>query len=145
MARIAPPHVTLVYPEETNDEESLVRAARFAASRHGPFVLRLEEFIAERDGDGGVFVRVGDPSGRLTALRDELLLPPQRFLGYPFHSTVVHPRTSDQGPLCWSTLAGQSLGLDVTVHEMVLSSTTEVSRTVLERFPLLGPAIRQGP
>jgi len=36
----------------------------------------------------------------LETIRDRLLLPPQRYSGHPFHSTIAHPRTSTDPAGC---------------------------------------------
>ena len=64
MAGIAPPHVTLVYPEETVDERSLLVRVSETCERFGPIRIRIEEFAADNAGEGGVYALVGDPTWR---------------------------------------------------------------------------------
>lgn len=134
MLRIAPAHVTVTYPDECHDEAGLLDRARRAAARLGPVRLRLGRIRCVDGGRGGVFAEVDDVDGWLAELRDELLLPPQRDRKVPFHSTIVHPRTSDRGPECWTALAGTELDVACAVAELLFTETKASGRTVLERF-----------
>jgi hypothetical protein len=98
-----------------------------------PFTLRLGALAAA---DGGVFALVEDPSGRLETLRQRLLRPPQRSLGYPFHTTVAHPRTAASPGECWEHLRGRHLTGEVAVEELLWTATDDTRRTVLARLPL---------
>jgi 8-oxo-dGTP pyrophosphatase MutT (NUDIX family) len=136
MRRITPPHVTVVYPEETVDEDRLFESLGAASALTDPVTVTIGDVAGVDDGIGGVYATVDDPSGGLETLRDRLLLPPQRWLGYPFHTTIVHPRTSDRGPACLDMLAGRALDLEFVASEAVFTVTDEQRREVLERFPL---------
>lgn len=138
MARIAPPHVSLVYPEETADAGLLLDRLGEAAAETAPIPLRIGGFTGDDDGRGGVFAAVDDPAGGLTALRDRLLLPPQRFSGYPFHTTIAHPRTATALTECWAALRGGSLDLSCVVDEAQWTVTDGSGRTVLATFPFEG-------
>ncbi len=81
---------------------------------------------------------IDDTEGQLETLRAQLLLPPQRCSGYPFHSTVVHPRTSAAGAACWARLRGAALDMSFTVRELLWTETDASTRRVLARFPLTG-------
>lgn len=137
MAAVAPPHVTLVYPEETADEDLLLVRAQAACARTAPFRLGLRGVVAEEAGRGGVFVAVDDVDGAWGALRLDLLRPPMtRYSGVGPHATIVHPRTSERGPECFRSLGGLRLDVEVEVIEVVFTETTAESFTVLRRFPL---------
>ncbi|WP_436777752.1 2'-5' RNA ligase family protein [Yinghuangia sp. YIM S09857] len=139
MAAVVPPHITLVYPEETADEELLSARAEAACGRTAPFRLGLRGVVAEEAGRGGVFVEIDDVGGAWTALRDDLLRPPMmRCPGVAPHATIVHPRTSDRGPECFRSLAGQRLDVEVRVREVVFTETTAESFAVPRRFALRG-------
>ncbi len=81
MRRVAPAHVTVVYPEETVDAGLLLERAALLARETSAFPIRLGELQCEDEGRGGVLARVEDPTGQLAILRDRLLLPPQRASG----------------------------------------------------------------
>lgn len=138
MATLTPPHVTVVYPEETIDEAVLLAAVADTASETPPFELYLRAVLADDDGDGGVFVEVQDPAGALETVRDRLLLPPQRHSGFPFHTTIAHPRTSLDPRGCWRELQGQRLDRSVSVEELLHTVTDNRGRRVLSRHPLRG-------
>ncbi|MFC0673803.1 NUDIX domain-containing protein [Brachybacterium hainanense] len=138
MRGVAPAHVTVVYPEETVDAELLLERAAHAADGTAAFDIRLGAFGCEDEGCGGVFVMVEDLAGGLETLRDRLLLPPQRFSGYPFHATVAHPRTSPSPSACWTQLRGRGMDLSFTVRELLWTITDASTHTVLERFALTG-------
>jgi 8-oxo-dGTP pyrophosphatase MutT (NUDIX family) len=140
MTALAPPHVTVVYPEEFGDEDLLWSRAAGAARGCPPARLRLGPVDALDGGAGGVFVRVDDVDGVLTELRDESLLPPFRHPDLPFHVTLVHPRTSKQGPACWAELRGRRLDVGTTCDTLLLTETGPSGRTVLRRAALAGAA-----
>ncbi|WP_232021623.1 MULTISPECIES: NUDIX domain-containing protein [Pseudonocardia] len=137
MRDVVPAHVTVVYPEETVDAELLLERAARAADEMPAFPIRLGAFGCA-EGRGGVFVMVEDSRGGLEALRDRLLLPPQRFSGYPFHATVAHPSTAQSLSACWTQLSGSGLDVSFRVRELLWTVTDASTRTVLERFALTG-------
>jgi mutator protein MutT len=136
----APAHVTVVYPEETVDPALLLEELGRAAGESAPIPLRLGPLACVDGGRGGVFATVEDPTGALEALRDRLLLPPQRFRGYPFHATVAHPRTATSPADCWSSRRGRALDLPFTAQEVLWTATDEVRRQVLGGFRFAGPS-----
>lgn len=135
MLGIAPAHVTVTYPEECADEVLLLERARRVAATLAPVRLRLGAVQCLDGGRDGVDVEVDDLDGALAELRDEVLLPPQRDGHVPFHSTIVHPRTSARGPDCWAALAGAEVGREGAVDELLFTETSARGRVVLERFP----------
>jgi 8-oxo-dGTP diphosphatase len=141
MAARTPPHVTVVYPEETVDEVRLLRDLAAAADDIAPFDVHVGALLADDGGRGGVFAEVNDPTGALDDLRDRLLLPPQRYSGYPFHTTVAHPRTSPDPVGCWRALAGREVDATARVDELLFTVTDETGRRILERFPLRGDGV----
>ena len=140
MAARTPPHVTVVYPEETADEAVLADRLAHVATRFASFPVRFGGIETIDGGRGGVMVAVKDPSGALTAVRDELLLPPQRYLDVPFHTTLVHPRTSSLGEACADAVAGVQFDGEAIVDELLFTETGPGGRTVLSRHPLTGAA-----
>lgn len=139
MMRRCPPHVTLAYPEEVVDEELLQRRLGAVVTRYEPFEIGFAAVAADDGGAGGVWIEVMDPSGSLQAIRTELLRPPMELKGWPFHTTLVHPRTSPRGPDAWVSLRGASVTMGTAlVRELLWTATNDVRRTVLRHFPL-GP------
>lgn len=138
MHSVTPAHVTVVYPEETVDAGLLLERAARAADEMSAFSIRLGAFACADEGRGGVFAMVEDSQGGLETVRDRLLLPPQRFSGYPFHVTVAHPHTSVSPAACWKQLRGSVVAASFTVRELLWTVTDASTRTVLRRFPLLG-------
>jgi hypothetical protein len=57
MAAIAPPHITLTYPEETGDEALLLARARRAARCAVAFDVTFGAVAADDDGHGGLAER----------------------------------------------------------------------------------------
>lgn len=136
MASVVPPHVTITYPEETVDEELLLRRAETTLGAERPFRLRLGEVFAEDAGHGGVFVRAYDLDGGWAGLRQRLLAEPMTPVDFPAHLTIAHPRTASRGGQCYAALAGRCLDSDVWVREVRFTETTADICTVLRRFPL---------
>ena len=136
MAKICPPHITLVYPEEVIDEDVLIDRATRLVPRIRPFDVVVREVIADDEGRGGVFVAIEDRTGQLTSLRESLLTPPQRPVGYPFHSTIAHPRTSPDPVACWQRLRGVRLNISVRIDEILHTSTDDTARSTLATFRL---------
>ncbi len=137
MAATVGPHVTVAYPEEFTDLELLMTRARTIAERTCPFVLIGTGFVTEGDdGEGGVFIDLDDPTGSWTELRRQLLAPPFAPIGVRPHMTIVHPRTSNLGPLAWERLGSQSLSCQIVATELSLTVTSPSSkREALERLP----------
>ncbi len=139
MAHVVPPHVTLVYPEEFDDERLLVQRATAAAATFGSFSLTTSELLIGDDrGAGGVFVSVLDPTGSWSALRRVLLQPPFRARDVAPHFTLVHPRTSRLGPEAATALLGTTFSGRAHVKEFCLTSTDATSMTIRHRFRLTG-------
>ncbi len=134
MHRVARAHVTVVYPEETVDAGLLLERLESAAGEMAPFGLRVGRLTCDDEGHGGVFALVDDPAGSLESLRDRLLLPPQRFAGYPFHVTIAHPRTAAAPARCWEEVRGHEFDVSFPVNEVLWTATDESARTVLSRF-----------
>ncbi len=101
MARQIDAHVTLAYPHEAPDPAELIRRVRTAGAATGPFRLRLGARGCFGRPEDGVCLRIADVDGGYRALRDRILRPPFRALGFPPHVTLVHPRTSSRGREYW--------------------------------------------
>lgn len=137
MASRIPPHVTLVYPEETVDEPLLLDRVAQVADETARFTISLADL---QSGDwGGVWFRVVDPSNGWTRLRSQILAPPFRQRSVEPHVTVVHPRTSDRGLEAFTALAGPSIEGSVRLGEMLHTETSSDGMTILDRFPLNEP------
>lgn len=134
MAARIPPHVTLVYPEETVDELLLVGRVTEAAANTPSFAVSLADL--KRGEWGGVWFPVVDPSDSWAKLRSEILAPPFRMRSVEPHVTVVHPRTSDRGPEAFTALAGTRIKGTVRLGEMLYTETSNEGMTIIDRFPL---------
>lgn len=139
MAAVVPAHVTVTYPEESDDDALLLKRAASYAELHGAFMLRLGEIFGEDDGRGGVFFAVQDVEKEWTQVREHLLAPPFRPMDLPPHVTVVHPRTSPDGAACLAELAGFRLDAEFTVNELLFTETSAETFSVLRRFALRRP------
>jgi len=137
MADRIPPHVTLVYPQEVNDETLMVERIAEVASRTAAF--DVSPGTVEKSNVDGVWYRVVDPSNTWSALRAVVLRPP--FTPYPVipHITVVHPRTSQRGPEALATLAGRVIDGQSRLDEVLYTETGKTGTRVLDRFSLDGP------
>ncbi|MBE1612182.1 2'-5' RNA ligase family protein [Actinopolymorpha pittospori] len=133
---LVPAHVTVTYPEETGDDEMLLRRASRCVALTRAFRLRMGGVFAEDDGRGGVFFAVEDAEQGWARLRRDLLAPPFRSLDFPPHVTVVHPGTSRHGPACLAELAGRRLHGEFEVSELLFTETTDTVFRVLRRFEL---------
>jgi mutator protein MutT len=136
MAARIPPHVSLVYPEETVDEPLLLDRVTRAAAETAPFVISLADL--ESSDTGGVWFPVSDPSDGWATLRSTILAPPFRPLPVEPHATVVHPRTSDRGKEATTELAGTRIDGSVHLGEMLFTETSKKGMHTLDRFPLTG-------
>lgn len=136
MAARIPPHVTLVYPQEANDEDLLMERVASAASQTGSFPMTLGR--VEESNLGGVWIRVADPSETWSKLRRLVLGPP--FTPYPVvpHVTVVHPRTSERGPDALVNITDVFVQEKCEFDEVLFTETSRSEMKVLQRFPLTG-------
>ncbi len=136
MAERIPPHVTLVYPQEVNDEDLLIARIGKAAGQTAPFDVSPGE--VEKSNLDGVWFRVVDPSNSWSDLRDSVLTSP--FTPYPVipHITVVHPRTSDRGPDALAAIDGTRIGGVCHLDEVLYTETGKSGTKVLQRFALAG-------
>jgi 8-oxo-dGTP diphosphatase len=149
MAAAVPAHVSVVYPEETVDEAVLLDRMRRESARLRAFPLDARGVERAEEGRG-VFLGATDRTGALTALRQRLLAPnPASVL--PLHVTIVHPRTSEQGPQAFAALESNRVAGSMVVSELAFTETTPEGMTVLERFELapgriqvVGAVLRRG-
>jgi 8-oxo-dGTP pyrophosphatase MutT (NUDIX family) len=143
MADRAPAHISLVYPEEHDNETLLLSRAAIAAEHTAPFRIGLDNVAGENEGLGGVWFLVEDPSKTWETLRDSLLSDPFSQLQVSPHVTITHPRTTNSGPQALSALANSQLSGDVELREIAYTETTSRGMRILERFELTGtPAKR---
>lgn len=136
MASRIPPHVSLVYPEETTDESLLLERAAMASADTRPFAVSLGEL--EHSDGGGVWFAVLDPSGTWKRLRSQILRPPFHPIPVKPHATVVHPRTSTRGQEAFTELTGVRIEGDATISEMLFTETSRPGMRILDRFPFAG-------
>ncbi len=139
MARRIPPHVSLVYPEEADDEALLLRRAASVAEKTAPFDIFFGDLETDRRGRGGVWFPVVDPSDTWGRLRTSILAPPFRQLPMRPHATVVHPRTSDRGPEALVDLKGSSLDGEARITEVLFTETRPSGMEILNHFALAVP------
>ncbi|MBK1786461.1 NUDIX domain-containing protein [Prauserella cavernicola] len=140
MAAVAPPHVTLSYPEEVTDERLLLDRMAAVAEHQPPFHLTLAQSFTR---EGGTFLGLLDVEGGWARLRETLLAAPFRAVDFPPHLTVAHPRTSHHGEACAQELRAP-VGASVRVDEICFTETG-LAFTVLHRFPLRGRATDASP
>jgi mutator protein MutT len=140
MAARAPAHVTLVYPEEFDDERVLLARTLDAANVTPAFSVTLRRIGSEREGDGGVWFLVEDSSGLWSSLRAKIVSPSRRMLEAEPHVTIVHPRTSTQGRNALASLSMTHIADAFTLNDIVYTETSETGMRVLERFPLQPPS-----
>jgi len=136
MAERIPPHLTLVYPQEVNNEELLLERVAVVASRTAPFDVSPGR--VERSNLGGVWLRVLDDSNTWSRLRAKILTAP--FEPYPVtpHVTVVHPRTSPRSPEALEAMNGRGIEQTSLLDEILYTETGRRGTRVLNRFPLEG-------
>jgi 8-oxo-dGTP pyrophosphatase MutT (NUDIX family) len=137
MAARAPAHLSLVYPEEWNDEGLLLTRTLEASSHTPPLVITLGQVAGEDGGRGGVWYLVTDVSNTWSTLRATLLAAPFCRLAVEPHVTIVHPRTSNRGAQALAALSGVSIAGEVALSEIVHTETDPSGMRVLNRFPLL--------
>ena len=138
MAARALPHISLVYPEEYDDEALLVSRTAEAARHVRPFTVTLGEASGENGGQGGVWYAITDRSGTWNTLRAAILSTPFRMLSIEPHVTVVHPRTSGRGPEALAGLSDVRISGKLDLREIVYTETDVSGTSVLDRFHLLG-------
>ncbi|HXV72965.1 MAG TPA: 2'-5' RNA ligase family protein [Acidimicrobiia bacterium] len=136
MAERISPHLTLIYPQEVDNEELLLQRVAEVASRTAPFDVRPGR--AERSNLGGVWLRVVDESGTWSRLRATILTPP--FAPYPVtpHVTIVHPRTSPWSSEALAAMNGAGIEQTSQLDEIIYTETGRRGTKVLERFQLEG-------
>lgn len=139
MADRVPVHVTLVYPEEVEDEPILLERAIAATARVAPFPVWLGASVAAEDGREGVWFSVEDPSGSWRRLREMILAPPFTPITVAPHATVVHPRTSDLGPQAAAGLRSSRIGGESLLGELLHTETDPTGMRILHRLTLIGP------
>lgn len=138
MADLAPAHISIVYPEEHDNETLLLSRTASAAELTAPFKIGLDHVSAENEGLGGVWFLVKDPSKTWETLRASLLSDPFSPLQVGPHVTIAHPRTTNSGPQALAALANSYLTGDVELKEIAYTETTDLGMRILERFELTG-------
>jgi len=137
MAARAPAHISLVYPEEHDDESLLLTRTMEAASRTTRFTLTLGAISTENGGVGGVRYLVTDAFNTWSTLRAQILSAPFRMLPVEPHVTIVHPRTSNRGTEALADLSRSRIAGEVAFSEIVFTETDASGMRILNCFPLL--------
>lgn len=138
MAARAPAHISLVYPEEHEDEALLMSRTASAADQQSPFKISIGTVSGEHNGRGGVWFLILDPSRTWETLRVKILSEPFRQLQTTPHVTIAHPRTTTLGPQALAELATFKLSGEVELSEIAYTETDSRGSSVLKRFQLLG-------
>jgi 8-oxo-dGTP diphosphatase len=108
-------HVTVAYPAELDSFDA--GTARRLTAELSPFRLRFGG--VERDGDW-VFIAVDDIDGGWADLRQRLL-PPCATVVQP-HVTLVHPRTTNRGPVAWAAISATEFDAECVVEDVALTA-----------------------
>lgn len=137
MASRSPAHVTLVYPEEYDDEPLLLERIGNAVVDRKTFPVVVKGFN-HNPATGGVWFSVEDPTGGWWHLRSAVLAPPFGSRGARPHLTVVHPRTSSRGGEAVEALEGGHLGGEIQLGEVLYAETSSHGLRIVDRFPLAG-------
>lgn len=134
------PHLTVVYPEEYDDLETLMERARDLAARTAPFTLTsIACDAASEGGRDWVFLDVHDPTNSWQEMRKQLLAPPFNQLDIGPHITLAHPRTSSLGPNALEEFRSLPRPRPLLVESLSLTRTTPSNeRSTLDRLPLTG-------
>lgn len=132
----APAHVTVVYPEEVTDEPLLLQRLAAVVVDLRPFRLTFGGMVSVDGGDGGVFFEAVEATETLTELRRGVVFAPFTPIHFPFHATVVHPRTSHRGREAREHLGDVCIEGHVDVRSVAFTETTPTAFRVLESFAL---------
>ena len=124
MATVVPPHITVMYPEETDDFDGLLERARRVVPRSGQFELWLGASTAIDSGEGGVFIDVHDDDGAIRSLRDQIIPSPATTTTLGPHVTIAHPRTALDGRACWKSLQGWRADARVQIAGVCYTETS---------------------
>ena len=129
-----PAHVTVVYHDEAPSSALLRQRLAAVAGTLGAFEIVVgapRPFAAPVD---GVLLEVGDPSGAIARLREQLLSPPFRPRArYGPHVTLLHPEQGHRMREAWPELSRAPAPGPMRVTELVL---VDAGNGVIERFPL---------
>jgi ADP-ribose pyrophosphatase YjhB (NUDIX family) len=120
MASLIAPHVTVAYPDELPDLDTLVDRVATAARSSAPFGLDLGPLTNLGGPERGVFVAVEDREGGWRHVRDQVVGASPRPV-VP-HVTVVHPRTSGLGRAAWAEVAGRDLSASAVVSSIAVTA-----------------------
>jgi 2'-5' RNA ligase len=129
-------HVTLAYPQEAPLADLLVERVRTASAETAAFRLRLGEPAYFGCPEDGVYVEVEDVDGEHRRMRERVLRPPFRPIGFPPHVTLIHPRTSARGRTFWEQCQYQSRDREFTVAEVAITAFDGTKWIILEQFAL---------
>jgi 2'-5' RNA ligase len=137
MAAAIPAHITLVYPDEHSGLEALRQRVRAACQQNATIRVRLGEYRAfPPPDDGCVYLEVLDEEGKLHALRKQIVAPPFQPIQFPFHLTLIHPRTSDSAAEFWRADRALNIKSAFVIDSITVTSSENGKYSVVEQFSL---------
>jgi 2'-5' RNA ligase len=137
MATRIPAHITLVYPDEHSGLETLRQRISAVSQQSFAFQIRFGGFRAfPPPDDGCVYLEVLDAEGRLALLRRQVISQPFDPVDFPFHLTIIHPRTSQKAAEFWRAGCDQRLESAFAVDAIAITSSEDGKFSLVEQFPL---------
>jgi 2'-5' RNA ligase len=137
MAAKIPAHITLVYPDEHSGLEALRQRVNTVCRQSSVFQVRFGGFRAfPPPDDGCVYLEVVDVESRLAALRRQVIEPPFDPIDFPFHLTVIHPRTSGAAAEFWRAGCVQDVKSLFAIDSIVITSSEDGKVSLVEEFRL---------
>jgi 2'-5' RNA ligase len=134
-----PAHITIVYPDELVDPESLRDRVKAAASGVAPFSLHTGSARVFGSPAGGIFLSIDDPHGGVERLRRAILRSPANpRVNYSCHVTLHHPRRGDNGADAWTKLSMFRVDASFTVDRVAIVRTESGVAAPAGEFALRG-------
>jgi 2'-5' RNA ligase len=129
-----PAHVTLVYHDEAPDPDLLADRLQSAASQLPPFELIIGTAEKFPGSAAGAFLKVTDPTGGVSRLRESVLVPPFNRRGrYGLHVTLLHPDQGERLEEAWPSCKQLSPVGSFRVKQVQLVGP---GNSLLAEFPL---------
>jgi 2'-5' RNA ligase len=121
VARLIPPHVTIVYDDEAPDAGLLVDRLQEACADLAPITLTLSHIKAFGAPSAGLYV-AAEASPSFEMLRAWVLRPPFARRGSEVHAhiTLLHPKSVADAPADWQCHIGAAIDWTTTVHEVIV-------------------------